>query len=353
MLSDDEVLDAVRRHIQGGRAEQSVARPDASALTWQPLLEGKIVRCIETRTEEERFHAGPLDLSDRPVYKSTISRHHVPPPKDPSERSTLKLVRGGSVDDRVCDCGNGQVTCQRCTGKGGIPCEPSRPCTDCHHVDSCLRCSATGSRPTRRPVEGTTEIGRVQCRQCGAHNAACPTCHGRGTLRCTTCRGTGSRACPDCGGDGTVWHRRCEGTGRTVTWTEGVITRKPRTHTVRLPESGVPCLARRRVRRHGTWTQTNLTGQVHVRDHVAGDLTPTLRALLLPHDQEIARHATLRYIRLARVAVPEHPHRIYFVFPAPEGPHVLVLPSRRRTRQITALMLGVLVLAALIARLIA
>ncbi|WNI20494.1 hypothetical protein [Streptomyces sp. ITFR-16] len=90
-----------------------------------------------------------------------------------------------------------------------------------------------------------------------------------------------------------------------------------------------------------------------VRDHVVGELTPVLRELLLPHDQEIAHHASLRYIRLARVVVPEHPRREYFVFPTSDGPHVLALPSQRRTRQITALVLGALVLAALIARLVA
>ncbi|MGW1410934.1 hypothetical protein [Streptomyces sp. NPDC002403] len=352
MLNDDEVLKAVQNEIKGRGETLSVTPPGAAAITWHPLLEGKIVRCLESRTEHERFHAGPLDLSNLPAYDTTISRRRIPPPRDPSKQSTLKLVRRGSVDDRSCDCGNGSIACQRCKGAGDLPCEPYRPCAECRGLDSCLRCVGTGF-PNPKPAGPAAQDtdGRVQCRQCGAHDAACAGCHGRGQLQCSTCKATGSRSCPDCDGDGTVQHQHCAGTGRTVTWTEGVVTRTPSAGDVKLPEHGVPYLARQQVRERGTWAPTNLTDNDPLRDHLTKEFGPSLKTLLLPHDQEIARQATAGYTRLARVVVAGHPHRVYFVFPASGGPHVLVLPSQRRTWQITAIVLGVLVLLALIARL--
>lgn len=351
MLSDNEVLKAVQKEIEGRGESLTATLPGAAAITWHPVLEGKIVRCVESRTEQERFHAGPIDLSGRAVYNTTISRHHIPPPRDPSKQITMKLVRRGSVDDRTCDCGNGEVTCQRCKGSGDIPCEQYRPCNECLNSDSCSRCAGTGI-PTGKPTGQTAQDteGRVQCRQCGAQNAACSRCHGRGRLQCTTCQATGSRACPDCDRDGTVPHKRCAGTGRTVTWTEGVITRTPSTSEVKLPESGVFYFARQQVRERGAWTPTKLTDNDPLHDQLTKEFGPNLKTLLLPHQQEIARRATARYLRLARVTVAEHPHRVYFVFPTDTGPEVLVLPSQKRTWQITAVVLGVLVLIALVAR---
>ncbi|MFE1521674.1 hypothetical protein ACFW9I_33480 [[Kitasatospora] papulosa] len=135
-----------------------------------------------------------------------------------------------------------------------------------------------------------------------------------------------------------------------MTWTEGVVTRTPSTGEVKLPGSGVPYIAKQQVREQGTWVPTSLAANDPLRGQLTKEFGPSLKMLLAPHDREVARHATAKYIRLARVAVAEHPHRVYFVFPTPEGPRVLVLPSQKRTWQITAVVLGALALLALIAR---
>lgn len=114
-----------------------------------------------------------------------------------------------------------------------------------------------GPRSRRAETAGVLRRERVPCGQCGALDAACAACRSRGRIQCFSCQATGSRSCPD--GDGTVQHRRCAGTGRTVTWTEGVITRTPSTGEVKLPAYGVPRLARQQVRERGTWTPTGLT----------------------------------------------------------------------------------------------
>lgn len=343
MLSDDDVLRAVREEIERRGETSAVAVPGDADLTWHPLLEGEIVRCVEDRREERRFHAGPLDLSGRPEYETTIGLHPLPPPGDPRRERTWRLVRKGSADHRTCECGNGQVACPRCRGAGGIPCEPYRPCDACGGVESCLRCDGTGS-----PAAGTAERedgDRVQCRECGARRAACPGCHGRGRLRCPVCQGAETRPCPDCAGDGTVEHRRCAGTGTTVEWQEGIIKRRPTVTPVRLPKSGVPYLARQQAREHGEWTPVRLSDDEPLPARLHQEFAPDLKELLRGNDGEIARTVTVRTTRIARVVVAEHPHRLYFVLPVPSGgPHVLVLPSCKRTAQLAAAALGALVL---------
>ncbi|MFF8695552.1 hypothetical protein ACF08W_25455 [Streptomyces sp. NPDC015144] len=353
MLSDEEVLRAVRELTKGRGEEFPAALPGAAEITWYCLLEGEIVRCVESRTEKERFHAGPLDLSGRPVFETTIDAHHVPPPQDPSQEKTFRLVRRGSVDDRSCDCGNGSVACPRCSGAGDLRCEPRTPCTGCKGNDSCLRCDGTGKRsgaPEDRAAREQDE--RVTCRLCGALGAACGVCRGRGAVECPTCRGAGLRACPDCDRAGTVPHRRCEGKGRTVTWTEGVITRRPDTDKVRLPEFGVPYLARQSAREKGAWVRTDLTDDKPLPDRQAKLLGRELRPKLVKRDQEIARRADLRYLPLARVVVTAQPHRVYYVVPTARAPHVLLLPSRRRSWQIAAVACGALALLFLAVRFI-
>ncbi|MFC7978661.1 hypothetical protein ACFUT3_25910 [Streptomyces cinereoruber] len=124
MLSDEEVLAAVRRRVEE-RGGAGRVPPGGADITRHLLIEGRVLRCVETRTEEERFHQGAIDLSDRPVYGSDLDSYRIPPPEDPASETTLRLVRRGSVDDRSCDCGNGVVACERC--KGAVSCRASRP----------------------------------------------------------------------------------------------------------------------------------------------------------------------------------------------------------------------------------
>ncbi|MFG2432555.1 hypothetical protein [Streptomyces sp. NPDC048590] len=147
-------------------------------------------------------------------------------------------------------------------------------------------------------------------------------------------------------------HKRCAGTGRTVTWTEGVIARTPSTSEVKLPESGVFYFARQQARERGAWAPTKLTDNDPLHEELTKEFGPTLQTLLLPHQHEIARRAAAKYMRIARITVTEHPHRVYFVFPTATGPYVLVLPSQKRTWQITAIVLGALAILALVVRLV-
>lgn len=114
-------------------------------------------------------------------------------------------------------------------------------------------------------------------------------------------------------------HEHRAGTGRTVEWTEGTITRIPRTNEVKLPEPGV------------LYWATALADNDPLHARVQKDFGSALKPLLRPHNQEIARRTELRYVRFAKVAVDEHPHRIYYVFPALGRPKVVTWPSPRRT----------------------
>lgn len=106
-------------------------------------------------------------------------------------------------------------------------------------------------------------------------------------------------------------------------------------------------LARQQVRERGAWAPAKLTDNDPLHDQLTKEFGPILKTLL-PHQQEIARRTTARYLRLARVTVAEHPHRVYFVFPTTTGPEVLVLPSQKRTWQLTAVVLGALAFLALV-----
>ncbi|MFC8586018.1 hypothetical protein ACFUGD_15905 [Streptomyces sp. NPDC057217] len=358
MLSDEDVLAAVRRSVQE-RDETGQVLPEEADISRHLLIEGEILRSVETRTEEERFHQGFIDLSDRPVYRSGLDRHRIPPPEDPGVETTLFLVRRGSVDDRACDCGNGTVACERCKATGELSCPPAKACGDCHGIAACLWCDGTGrrSRPSRDRVGAgqAGREGRVTCGRCGTREAACAGCGGRGRTTCARCGGSGSRACPDCDRAGTVPHRRCGGTARTVTWTEGVVTRRPVVDKVKVSTPVLPYGAWRSARAHGDWTDVRVVGERaslarDVDTRVAGILEPRL----LPREDEVGRRVTLRHLSLARVTLASHPHRVFFVVPAPGGPpHVAVWPSEKRARLIGAVALAALVALVVVWRLLA
>ncbi|MET8747753.1 hypothetical protein [Streptomyces sp. NPDC004728] len=102
MLSDEGAFEAVKKLIhERGEPSPAGSLTEAAGGTRFCLVEVTVVRFLETRTQEERFHAGPLDLSGRPVFDTTIYSHSIPPPRDPSREYTLTLVQRDSADERV------------------------------------------------------------------------------------------------------------------------------------------------------------------------------------------------------------------------------------------------------------
>lgn len=85
MLNDKDVLEAIRRRLEDRGEAAKLGSPNAVEITWHSLLEGEVVRSIETRTEEKQLHYGHIDLSDRPEY-DTLARYRVALPKDPRRR---------------------------------------------------------------------------------------------------------------------------------------------------------------------------------------------------------------------------------------------------------------------------
>lgn len=350
VLNEQDVLEAVRRRVEDRGEALKLGLPDTTQITWRSLLEGTIVRCIESRTEEERLHYGHIDLSDRPEYDS-LTRYPLAAPKDPARTRLVRLVKRGSVTELSCDCGNGKTACPRCQGRGDLPCETSMACAACRGIDSCLRCEGTGRRIRKAADERQPPDERVTCRQCGTQGTACSTCSGRGRTTCQTCQGTGKRGCPDCDRAGTVRHERCKGTGGTVRWTEGLIRREPLTEKIKQPKTGVPYLAWEAARESDGWHRAEATGMEGLTADLTGEFRDLVEPHLIPRQGEIDRQATFRYLRLARMTTPQHPHRVYYVFPTDTSPRVLVLPSQRRTWQITAVALGTLLILALLLRL--
>jgi hypothetical protein len=340
VLTDKDVLDAVQRRI-GDRSGVTVDLPGAAEVTWYPLLEGTVERCTETRTETKRQHDGRIDLSGRPVY-DVLGDVVLGTPTYPFTAVTKKLVRRGTVVEKLCECGNGTVTCQRCGGQGEFSCAPVTACPECRGIDPCVRCHGSGRSKGRTSIE-TTELSsdRVACRRCGTPDTACSGCHGQGQIPCPACQGKGSRTCPDCDSTGTVIHKQCAGTGGTMTWTEGVVTRTPHKEQIRLPETGPAPMARWYARDSGNWSTTTLTGHDVLPGDLAHEFT-TLQTRLAPRPDEIARRATLRHLPLARVQVHQIPHRVYYVFPRHSALQVRTLPSRHRVWQAVAAALAIL-----------
>ncbi|MFF2775780.1 hypothetical protein ACFVU3_12795 [Streptomyces sp. NPDC058052] len=126
MLSEDDVLAAVRRSLGAAAGDGAAFPAQGARITRHLLVDGEIVRCVETREERPGFHRGGKDLSGRPEYDD-IDRYPLPAPADPGARSTLLLVRRGSVDPRACAvCTNGRQHCARCRGAGDVTCPPLR-----------------------------------------------------------------------------------------------------------------------------------------------------------------------------------------------------------------------------------
>ncbi|MER5735900.1 hypothetical protein ABT117_09510 [Streptomyces sp. NPDC002262] len=382
MLSDDDILAAVRRTLGAAGADDAAFPAAGARITRHLLVRGEIVRCVETRTEGAGFHAGTRDLSDLPEYDD-LDRHPVPAPADPgAPRSVLRLVRRGSAAAHACStCSNGRKPCARCHGAGDVKCRTHVPCGGCEGRLCCLACEGTGKRAREaadRPQAETS--ARVRCRRCGAEDAACAKCRGAGRKKCAVCGGTGSRSCPDCEGGGTVTHDFCAGTGRYVEWIEGVVTRKPVVDTVE-ESSGLSARAFAWTNEHDAWSRVDHIARVDPVDRMGrlgkmalpDDLTGTgddggtdagtgdgsggeVAALLAPrlgvHAGEIARRVSVRHLSLARVTHDDHPHRVYLVVPGRPAPRVVTVRSPRRTWQLAVLALLVLAAAVTVTRLL-
>jgi hypothetical protein len=111
--------------------------------------------------------------------------------------------------------------------------------------------------------------------------------------------------------------------------------------------------ARRLADQHATWSQASLGDRDPRPNRIQKDFGPALKRLLRKEDQEIARRVKLKFVRFAKVALDEHPHRVYYVFPALGQPKVVVQPSPRRVWQIAGIATGAFLLLMLINWLIA
>ncbi|NML52928.1 hypothetical protein HHL19_08800 [Streptomyces sp. R302] len=348
MLSEEDILAAVRRSLGAAGADPTAFPADGARITRHLLVDGEIVRSVETREERPGFHPGSRDLSDRPEYDD-LDGYAIPAPADPGNPSTLLLVRRGTVDPRPCVCANGRRQCARCEGAGDLKCPPYVPCGGCEGRLCCLSCEGTGKpalKAADRP-QGETAT-RVRCRECGAEDAACEKCRGAGRKKCGVCRGSGTRPCPVCKREGTIAHDYCEGTGRYVRWTEGVVDRRPVVDAFE-ETSSLPARA-------FAWTRES-DGWEHIDTaHEIPDMDAGIAAFLKPrlgfHDGEVGRRVRVRHLSLARVTHDDHPHRVYVVVPGQVTPRVVAVRSPRRTLQLALLALLVLVATFTAARLV-
>lgn len=360
--SDDEMLQALTRHLSG---DGGALRPDSSAgadLTWHSLLDCRIRRTTETRTETARTEKGRKDLSALPTY-THLDGHRPGPPGEHGALRRIELVREGSVRHNTCECGNGEWACRRCEGRGRLPCDPTTACPDCRGLESCAECDGTG-RPRPRIKDrardraaavtaSRTVPRRVRCAKCRRPDAACPTCAGRGRTQCAQCKGTGLVDCPKCKAGGTVAHEACGGSGVVTTWVGGLIEQRSREELVRRPRKRPPFLVRRRTHRSGRWRKEVLTGD----DPLPGDLDATHTEALVPHlaprAGEAHRRVVLRHLPLARITLPTDPDRVFYAFPGTTGIEVLALPSRHRLTRGLAIAAAALVVVVLLLSLLA
>jgi hypothetical protein len=353
VLSESEVREAVRRYTRSSKQPPSAEALAGAEVEWLHLLEGEVVRGIESRSESGRLQHGEVDLSGRREYTGSLAGYRLAAPKDPGIASTLRMVRAGSVEVEHCGCGTGKASCPRCRGGGDLPCEETQPCGTCRGIDSCLRCddvapAAAAAVETR----GGVAVERVTCRRCGTTAVACPACAGRRRVTCDRCQGTGRWDCPDCDRDGTVPHERCGGRGATTTWTEGLITRTPSVTKIKSPVSGVPLGAWGEARRLGTWQRLELGADQILSVAVTGEFQRLAQEHLGRRKGEVGRRATLDYLPVARVTVPEERTWVYHVVPGKTDPQVFRLLSPRRAGQLTAVAVTLVVVALVLTRLL-
>lgn len=353
--SDTEILEAVEVYARRRGVSARLADPGAAALTWQFLLDFRIVRSVEERGERPMREPGSRreELAGRPTYTS-IESYRVAPPDDPERHDAWRLVRRGSLGEERCEkCKGGTNSCGACGGRGVRDCPRFVDCPVCQGgPDACWECEGTGRRRAGRPAHpyaAAPSAHRVLCTRCRTSQVACPKCGGRRQLDCTTCKKTGSVQCGTCEGTKRVIHQECEGTGRFTVWTEGYINQSPR----REKERRLGRLDLRRTTGNaGRWHETVLRGAA---DELPDDLDEADRTLidplLAPRKDEVARRATLRRLPLAHVRVHADPHRDYYAFPSHTGIEVTSRPTKERVRNVAAIAAASLVLVALFAAL--
>ncbi|MFD8030918.1 hypothetical protein ACFV3F_19615 [Streptomyces sp. NPDC059717] len=338
--SAEELLQAVGEHVARHGISVLLTSPGAAHLSWQSLLDCRIVRSVEERSEREMRTTGRRrDIAERPAY-TDLASHPVETPADPVTPLRLELVREGSLGEVSCEgCEGGRRTCGRCTGNGRLACEKFVSCDGCGGgIDACWECDGTG-RPRRRgnltgsrPVDGPQ---RARCSRCHRPDAACPKCLGKGRVDCPACRASGFVECSACRGEGRVKHTECAGTGLFTTWTGAVISR---TADQRKVEEAAPLHIRSATDGAGAWRRSVLTG---VTDKLPDDLEPVHRTLIEGHlalaKNEVGRRVTIRYLPLARVTVHADPDRVYFAFPSSTGIKVVERPSKQRVVRFSAI----------------
>jgi hypothetical protein len=356
--SDAEILQAVEAYAGRRGVAGRPTDPGAAALTWQTLLDFRIVRSVETRGERPmREPGGRDDIASRPTY-TAIDAHRVPPPADPEQARTWLLVREGSLGEERCEnCDGGKNKCTTCGGRGVRDCPRFVDCPDCEGgPDACWECEGTGrSRSRRAPhhlrarTTAADRAARVRCARCRVDDVACPKCRGRRQLDCPACQKSGHVQCTACEGTKHVTHQECRGTGRFTVWTEGHIHHTP--HRSRERRLGRLDL-RRTTGSTGHWDETVLR---KTTDKLPDDLDESDEALIAPHlaarEGEVARRATLRRLPLAHVRVNADPHRDYFAFPSHTGIEVTSRPTRERVRYFAAVATAAAVLVVLAAAL--
>ncbi|MFF4058260.1 hypothetical protein ACFYZ8_01170 [Streptomyces sp. NPDC001668] len=353
--SDMEILEAVEAYAGRRGIAARLTDPGAPDVTWQTLLDFRIVRSIETRGERPMREPGGQDgLASRPTY-TDIATHPVAPPSDPEKTEAWLLVRRGSLDEERCaNCDRGTTKCGDCEGRGVRDCPRFVDCPVCEGgPDACWECEGTGRRRAGRPARlrsGAPSARRATCARCRASNAACPKCTGRRQLDCPDCKKKGHVQCGVCDGTKRVTHQECGGTGRFTVWTEGWIHQNP--HREKERRLGRLDL-RRTTGSVGRWHETILR---RATDQLPDDLDEADENLIAPHlaprKDEVARLATLRRLPLAHVTVHADPHRDYFAFPSHAGIEVTTRPTTQRVRYFAGIAMASVALVALVAVLV-
>ncbi|MBQ1090525.1 hypothetical protein [Streptomyces sp. B93] len=362
-FSDERIRGEISAYLgRHGRTGKQGLRPEDVTLSRWHLLEGEVIRCIESRTEGIRHAPGDVDLADRPVYDD-INGYPLAAPKVPVTKS-VELVRRGTVHRAACGCDNGRRQCARCEGKGHRACEPAEVCSACEGVRACTQYLRHGGKPPGppprppKPGPATPQAPRVTCEGCGTAESACPRCRGWGRTRCSSCKATGRAPCKDCGERGTTACGTCAGQGSLTTWTGGLITWRLDSDPLPAPQQR-PRAVRSELDT-GDWQVTLLAGGEPLPD----DLSPQMRAAVEPvlrrpaklraHERERAYWVDLRRITVARGELTGPHRREFYVFPGPGGRLRVVgrltRAAKGRAAAVAVAVLALVVLALLLVR---